>query len=89
MRAYQAAAAFIASIVIWPTRALAAHAMEWIAYAPYASASHMQARGSFHSPAPARSASTMTTARLASPISIDFHGTTGTRTTYARVPKRR
>ena len=45
IRAYHAAAAFIASMVIWPTRALAAHAMEWIAYAPYAFASHMKHTG--------------------------------------------
>ena len=45
IRAYHAAAAFIASMVIWPTRALAAHAMEWIAYAPYAFASHMKHAG--------------------------------------------
>ena len=32
-------------MVIWPTRALAAHAMEWIAYAPYAFASHMKHTG--------------------------------------------
>ena len=64
IRAYHAAAAFIASMVIWPTRALAAHAMEWIAYAPYAFASNMKhaghywlacsPRGPFPSPAPAR-----------------------------------